>query len=87
MTVYLSAQAWRILRRLLKRPGGGTFDQVRNWQRKDADRRYLAGLVEAGLVKRGRGGVYVITPRGVAAADLGEYEADRLPPSWLNQAD
>jgi hypothetical protein len=63
---------WRMLRLALKKPRRFRFEDVRPMTRKD--REHLDWLAARGFVSDLGGGLYAITDRGKAAADLGMYE-------------
>lgn len=83
-TLSLSISQWRLLRRLLHAGrSGGTFSELRAWHRKDHDQRDFTMLVRLGYAEVfTRPGEtvtrYRVTAEGRVAADMGEYESERL---------
>ena len=69
--ISLGESKWRMLRRALKKKRF-RYDDTRNMTR--LDRRYFDWLVENGFFAAVGGGLYEVTDKGKAAAELGLYE-------------
>jgi hypothetical protein len=67
----LGENRWRMLRRVLKKKKF-RFEDARNMTR--FDRRHFEWFIANGFVSEVGAGVYEMTDRGRASADLGEYE-------------
>ncbi|MCZ2342258.1 MAG: hypothetical protein LC104_10745 [Bacteroidales bacterium] len=83
-TIYLEANPWRVLRRLLNSETQPmTFAALRPWQRRDKDLAMIARLVDLGLIEivgtQDDEPTYKITAKGAEAADLGEVRIDPTP--------
>lgn len=83
-TIYLEANPWRVLRRLLNSDSKSmTFAALRPWQRRDKDLAMMARLVDLGLIDvagtQDGEPTYKLTAKGQEAADLGEVRIDPTP--------
>ena len=83
-TIYLEANPWRVLRRLLEaEPKTVPFATLRPWQRRDKDLSMMSRLVDLGLIDevgtQDDEPVYKLTAKGKEAANLGEVRIDPTP--------
>lgn len=90
-TIYLEANPWRVLRRLLKaEPKPLGFAELRPWQRRDKDLAMMARLVELGLIQeagmKDNEPTYKLTAQGRDAAELGEVAYNPPAPSTSSKA-
>ena len=75
-TLSLSENLWRMIRLALRKRKCFRFSDVRNMTRHD--RAHLERLIGLGLVEHAASPDdeprYALTPAGIAAADLGQYQ-------------
>lgn len=90
-TIYLEANPWRVLRRLLAaEPKTLSFATLRPWQRRDKDLAMMARLVDLGLIDavgtQDGEPTYRLTSKGKEAAELGEVRIEQAGASGSKKA-